>query len=371
MDDIQGEDMDKEKILQDIMKSDDLDALLITDRYSMRYIAGYRGEGVIVYRGGDRYVITDSRYTEQVARECAGYECVDIAEYGYVGSIRRLICDHGEGADNSTKSCGVRVGFEDNSISYKDYAAYAGIPGIELIGLGGRLEAMRQVKTEEELEKLGKAESIGDKAFEYILGVLKPGMSEKEVALELEYYMKRHGAEALSFDTIAASGVNSSMPHAIPTDKVLEDGDFLTMDFGCVYEGYCSDMTRTVAIGRADDEMRHVYDTVLDAQTKALASVRAGMRCDEVDAVARNIIAAAGYGEYFGHGLGHSVGLFIHENPRFSPKCTDILKAGMVITVEPGIYLPGRFGVRIEDMIAVTEDGYVNLASSEKNLIVI
>lgn len=364
----QEKNMDTNERLGMIMKGLKLDMLLITDSYSMRYIAGYRGEGVICIAGDRRAVLTDSRYTEQVLRECPGYACVDIADGGYEGQLRKLACDIAFKKVDTTPEK-LRIGFENKSISYDEYSRFStALDGAELVCLDGAIAAMREVKTEDELDKLAVAESIGDAAFDYICGVIRPGMTEKEVALELEYYMKRHGAEGLSFDTIAASGVNSSMPHAIPTDKVLENGDFLTMDFGCIYEGYCSDMTRTVVIGRADDEMRRVYDTVLAAQTEAMKFIRPGAVCSDVDAAARRVIADAGYGEYFGHGLGHCVGLFIHENPRFSPKCSDTLKAGMVITVEPGIYLPGRFGVRIEDMVAVTEDGYVNLTKSDKSL---
>lgn len=352
--------------LDRIMQEKDLKAILVTDRYNMRYIASYRGEGVLVYTGDHRYVVTDSRYTEQVQRECDGYKCMDIAGKGYVGCINEILgdiaCDKGS----------LRVGFENQSISYREYQEYsAGLTHACLVDLDGSLDAMRQIKTDEEIEKLRTAESIGDAAFAHIVEYIRPGLTEKEIALELEYFMKKNGAEGLSFDTIAASGLNSSMPHAIPTDKPLQDGDFLTMDFGCLYEGYCSDMTRTVAIGHVSDHMREVYETVLRAQTESMKSIRAGMPCNEVDGVARRIIADAGYGDCFGHGLGHSVGLFIHENPRFSPKCTDILKPGMVITVEPGIYIPGQFGVRIEDLVAVTEDGFVNLTKSDKQLIVI
>ena len=233
---------------------------------------------------------------------------------------------------------------------------------------------MPEVKTEDEIAKLARAEQIGDEAFTEIVKFIhenwKDGLTEQRVALQLEYEMRLRGAEGTSFDTIAASGSNSSLPHAMPQPKLLTEGDFLTMDFGCMYQGYCSDMTRTIHIGEVvESEQKKVYDTVLQAQLAALSVVKPGMVCSDVDKCARDIIADAGYGDYFGHGLGHSVGLFIHEEPRFSMKCDAVLKPGVVITVEPGIYLPGRFGVRIEDMIVVTEDGYQNLASSPKELI--
>ena len=184
--------------------------------------------------------------------------------------------------------------------------------------------------------------------------------------------MRSHGASGLSFDTISASGKNSSLPHAVPTEKLIEEGDFLTMDFGCIYKGYCSDMTRTVFVGKNPSEkQRNVYKTVLKAQLEALKLVKPGAVCSEIDKCARDIIADAGYGDYFGHGLGHSVGLFIHEEPRLSPKCHDILEPGITVTVEPGIYIPGEFGVRIEDLVVVTGNGCRNLATSPKELICI
>ncbi|MBR6403426.1 MAG: aminopeptidase P family protein, partial [Eubacterium sp.] len=262
------------------------------------------------------------------------------------------------------------LGFENESISY---IAYIGLreafKEIELKPLNDTLMKPRQIKSLEEIELLRRAERIGDLAFDDILEILKPGMTELEVAAELEYSMKKHGAEGFSFDTIAASGKNSSMPHAIPSEKKLENGDFLTMDFGCIYKGYCSDMTRTVCIGKADDEQKKIYNIVLSAQLAVLEELRPGMMCKDVDRIARDYITAQGYGEYFGHGLGHGVGLYIHESPAFNTRDTSIVRPGMIETDEPGIYLPDRFGVRIEDMILITESGCEPLAHSPKNLI--
>lgn len=347
--------------LENIRKAKELDAVLITDIYNMRYIAGYRGEGMLLYTGYNKYVLTDSRYTEQVEKECEGYECVDIADNGYGKTLSKLI-------SGDVK----RLGFENNSISYKAYEELKKcLADVSFIELGESIDELRIIKDDEEIENLRTAEGIGDAAFTHILKYLKPGISEKDVALELEYFMKKNGAEGLSFDTIAASGKNSSMPHAIPTDKALENGEFITMDFGCVYQGYCSDMTRTVGIGRISSMQESVYDIVLKAQLEAIKAIKPGILCSEIDRIARNIIRDAGYGNCFGHGLGHSVGLFIHENPRFSPKCNTVLEPGMVITVEPGIYLPGQFGVRIEDLIVVTENGCMNLTASDKKLIIV
>lgn len=347
------------------MKEADVDAILLTDGYNIHYLSGYKGHtGCMLVVDDKVYILTDSRYTEQVSIEAPSATCVDIGMDGYAKMLLKLV------------PANTRLGFENHEISYMKYKAYSEAFGnsIKLIPMDGRIDALRQIKTDEEIEKLAEAEKIGDIAFERIVDYLrenvKNNISEMDVALELEYAMRKNGASGLSFDTIAASGNNSSLPHAVPGNRILKDGDFLTMDFGCTYEGYCSDMTRTVYIGNTpSDKQLEIYNTVLKAQLKALDMVKPGVKCSEVDACARDIISAAGYGKYFGHGLGHSVGLFIHEEPRFSRKCDDILASGVVITVEPGIYLPGEFGVRIEDMIVVTDDGYKNLAGSPKELI--
>ncbi len=232
-------------------------------------------------------------------------------------------------------------------------------------------EEMRSVKTEGELSLIRAAQEMTDKTFSYILNNIKPGRTEREIMLDMEFYMRRLGSEGVSFDFIVVSGKNSSLPHGVPTDKPVENGDFVTMDFGAVVGGYRSDMTRTVAVGSVSDEQKKVYDTVLRAQLEAEKAVKAGMVCRDVDKVARDIIYGAGYEGCFGHGLGHSVGIEIHENPNFNMRCQTVLKPGTIMTVEPGIYLENRFGVRIEDMVYVTRDGSINLTGSEKKLIVL
>ncbi|MCM1287393.1 MAG: aminopeptidase P family protein [Clostridium sp.] len=361
---------DKIDVLRKIMEEKKQDALLLTDGYNIHFISGYAGhEGCMLVTGGAAYILTDSRYTEMVTIQAPDYTCIDIASKGYAKTVRELL----EGLFNNPKRK-LNVGFENLHISYNMYDKFCRelTDMAELNGLDDAVSNLRRVKTADEIEMLAKAEAIGDKAFAHMLTFIEEGMTEKEAALELEYTMKSLGASGLSFDTIVASGKNSSLPHAVPTDKVITRGDFVTMDFGCIYEGYCSDMTRTIMMGEEPEgEKLAVYNTVLLAQTEALKSVKAGAKCSDVDAVARNIIADAGYGDYFGHGLGHGVGLYIHEEPRFSQKCDYILEPGVCITVEPGIYLPGKFGVRIEDMIIVTEDGYRNLAASTKALIIL
>lgn len=348
--------------LQEIQKETGIDALLVTDPYNMRYLSGFRGGEGILYLSGKRSVlITDSRYTEAARQESSFDVLEENQEHRRPGLL--LACLEQDGART--------VGYEDQSLRCCEFDRLrAELPLVkEWIPLRGQIDQLRRIKTPEEQELLAKAEAIGDAAFAEILKILRPGMTELEAAAELEYQMKKNGASGLSFDTIIASGKNSSMPHAIPSVKKLERGDFITMDFGCMYEGYCSDMTRTVVLGKADEKQKEIYNTVLKAQKEALSVICEGMTGKEVDRVARDIIERAGYGKCFGHGLGHSVGLFIHEEPRLSPADNTVLEAGMAETVEPGIYVPGFGGVRIEDLVIVTEGGCRNLTRSPKELI--
>ena len=219
------------------------------------------------------------------------------------------------------------------------------------------------------MKEIRAAQAITDKAFLHMLEIIKPGLCEKDLQLELDYFMLKNGATGLAFETILAAGANGSMPHAVPSMNVIKEGDFVTMDFGAAHNGYCSDMTRTVAVGKISEEQEKVYNLVLNAQLAAIDAVKAGVPCNSIDAVARDMIYGAGYEGRFGHGLGHSLGLEIHENPRFSPLCSDLTEAGIVMSVEPGIYLDGQFGVRIEDIVMVTEDGCDVITKSEKKLI--
>lgn len=358
--------------LSKIISDNRLDGVILTDGYNIHYLSGYKGHtGCMLILDGEKYILTDSRYTEQVSIEALDFKCMDIGLDGYSKTILKLMeaNDKCKTKDNSLTK--FKIGFENDDISYKQYKAFSDSFGhiAELVHLDNKISSLRMIKDDYEIECIAKAESIGDEAFNHIIEFIQPGMTEKQVALELEYTMKALGASGISFDTIAASGPNSSLPHAVPTDRALQDGDFLTMDFGCIVDGYCSDMTRTVYIGEEPDKKQFdVYATVLKAQREALKLVKPGVKCSDIDACARKIIADAGYGDYFGHGLGHSVGLYIHEEPRCSRKCDTILDVGMTMTIEPGIYLPGEFGVRIEDLVVVTEDGYRNLTFSEKNL---
>ena len=319
-------------------KMHDNEAVFISSYPNIFYYSGFTSEDAyLLISHSGKYIITDSRYTIQAREQAKGFEVIDIAN-GFEKIFSRIDEKY--------------IGFEESYMS---------------VGENKRIRA--KLKDECEIKKIAEAEKIGDMAFEYVLGRIKEGVTEREIALDLEFFMKKQGATALSFDTISASGIRSAMPHGIATDKKIENGDFLTLDFGCVFEGYCSDMTRTVVVGKANDKQKEIYNTVLKAQTTAIDAIKAGMKCSEVDGVARKIITDAGYGENFGHSLGHSVGIEIHENPSFSPKSNAVVQNGNVITVEPGIYIDGFGGVRIEDLIVVQNGKAVNLTSSPKELI--
>jgi Xaa-Pro aminopeptidase len=293
-----------------------------------------------------------------------GYE-VELLKKGFAATVK-------EALPASVKT----VYFEDNYLSYREYEAFASAltPDFTLVGDEKVLSDLRIVKREDEIEKIRKAQSYTDAAFAHICAFIsenwKSGtLTEKRIATEIDYAMKCAGAANPSFDTIVASGENGSKPHAVPSDRIIRDGDMITMDFGAIHDGYCSDMTRTVAVGYATEEMKEVYETVLRAQEAAIAATRAGISGSAIDKVARDIIRQAGYGEYFGHGYGHSLGQQIHEDPNCRPEATTILQPGVVCSAEPGIYLPGKFGVRIEDLVVVRETGFENLNTSSKLLL--
>lgn len=353
--------MDNYVRVQEILKKLKLDAILISNGNNMRYVSGFAGETGYVYISDKRHaVITDFRYTIQAEAEAEDYEVITIGNGGYTETLNDVL----------TTDQVKRLGFESKNMLFADYEELRdSLKHKELVPVANEITAMRRIKTSRELECIKMAEAIGDKVFTEILDFIKPGMTELEVAAKLEYLLKVNGGQALSFPSIVASGVNSSMPHAVPSQKKIEKGDFLTMDFGCVYEGYCSDMTRTIVIGKASQKQKEVYETVSKAQLAALDFIKAGYKGKEIDKVARDIIYGAGYEGCFGHGLGHSVGLNVHENPRLSMLEEDIIEAGMTETVEPGIYIKGFGGVRIEDLVVVTENGCENFTFSDKRLI--
>ena len=348
--------MTKIEILQKRLP-DGMDAFLTTDSVTRFYLTEFKSSnGFLFVTKQTADFFTDFRYIEAAEKECVG--CVVS-----VGSYKEAV------AEIIEKQAIKTVAFEDDLVTV---AALAGLqktfPSCEFVPVGNIISDMMALKTPEEMGKVCKAQEITDKAFAALLPLLRPDMKETDVAAELEYQMKKFGASDKSFDTIAVSGTNSARPHGVPRPIQLEKG-FLTMDFGCIYEGYCSDMTRTVVIGRADAEMKKVYQTVLDAQLAAIAAVREGITGAELDRVARDIINGAGYEGCFGHGLGHGVGLLIHEPLKISSLGNVPLTKGHVFTVEPGVYLKGKYGVRIEDMIQMTENGPVDITNSPKNLI--
>lgn len=378
----------RQNLISNIAKQN-MQAVLINSPSNLYYYTGFTGGEawfiIPVTKASDKkfdklpdkscngYMITDSRYYEQVEKECPDLTLVRMENGGYSSYVRDLLNQMClDGLLMTAESADDLLIAVESSLNLAQYLKLCeACPKYKFKLANDAIMQSRMVKDETELQMLTRAEAIGDAAFTHILDRIKPGITEKEIALELEFFMKRQGATKLSFDTIVASGSNSSMPHAQVTNRKIVNGDFVTMDFGCVYEGYCSDMTRTIAVGEPTAEMKKVYQIVLDANLRAMEGIKEGVRCNEIDAIARNHIKESGYGEYFGHGLGHGVGLDIHEEPRFSPKCDVITKENMVITDEPGIYLPGQFGVRIEDLVVVKKNGYQKLSMSSKELIVL
>ena len=339
-----------------------LDAMLVTSAPGERYAVGFEGEGwVLVSRDGARYS-TDGRYIEAARQQVTGAEIV-LTERGQ---------SHLALAREEIRRRGLkRVGFESGRVSADELGRWKDSLPCELVAAQGLLDGLRAAKDEEELARLRQAQRITDEAFREILNFIRPGLTEQEVAARLVYELLRRGGRRVSFDPIVAAGANGSMPHAVPGETVIQPGMFVTMDFGCVYEGYCSDMTRTVAVGQPTDEMERVYHTVLEAQRAGIAAARAGVTGSEVDRAARQAIQQAGYGSFFSHSFGHSLGLEIHESPNASPSEQTVFPAGAVISAEPGIYLPGHFGVRIEDVLVLREGGCEDITQAPKNLIVL
>ncbi len=338
-------------------------AALIAAPHHLRYLTGFpSGDSWLLLFENKAYFLTDFRYIEMAQSQLCDFECLQITSL--TTTMRQLLERHGT----------QNVYLEASHITAAQLARFQkALPMVEFDvtnTLDTWLCAQRAVKDQNEVRNILQAQALCEEGFLHILSYIREGMTEREIALELEFYIRQKGAERIAFDFIVVSGANTSLPHGIPIEKPIQRGDFITMDFGAMVGGYCSDMTRTVALGTVSEEQSRVYHTVLKAQQAALASLRAGMSCFQADAAARNVIDAAGYGAYFGHATGHGVGVEIHEQPTLSPRVGETpLAVGNVVTVEPGIYLPGRFGVRIEDMVLITETGCKNLTSSPKELI--
>ena len=342
---------------------DEVDGLLLTSRYSRFYCAEHDiAEGVaIVTKAGSRY-FTDSRYIESAQN---GIQGMEVVEMNRANPYTKLLNDAIAQFDVS------KLGFEESFLTVEEFAEYQNELKAELLPMGKAINSFRAVKEDWEVEIMRRAQKITDQTFTEILTCIRPGMTEKQLQAELIYRLYKNGGEGLSFDPIVVSGPNTSLPHGVAGDRVIQEGDFITMDFGILLGGYCSDMTRTVAVGYATEEMKKVYETVLAAQKAGIAATKAGVMGRDIDAVARQVITNAGYGEYFGHGYGHSLGLQVHENPNCNPKGETVMLPGMVCSAEPGIYLPGKFGVRIEDVVVFTEDGCIDITESPKNLIIV
>lgn len=347
--------------LRDELKEQNLDGLIITNPYNRRYISGFTGTaGIVLITPKEQIFLTDFRYMEQAAKQAVGFNVVEHKQ-----SIIKKLAELIDERDLA------KVGFEEDDLTHQTYKAYAKEINAELVATSGILANIRMIKTEAELEVMEQAAAISDQAYDHILSFVKPGMTEIEVSNELEFFMRKQGATSSSFDIIVASGVRSALPHGVATDKKIASGELVTLDFGALYKGYCSDMTRTFAVGEISDELRKIYDTVLEAHMRGIKGTKAGMTGKEADALTRDYIKAEGFRDYFGHGTGHGLGMEVHEGPRLSPMGEVTLKENMVVTVEPGIYVPNVGGCRIEDDIVIMKDGNRSLNKAPKELIIV
>ncbi|MCA0970116.1 Xaa-Pro peptidase family protein [Halobacillus litoralis] len=336
-----------------------VDGLLIMSPQNRRYVSGFTGSsGALLITKEEALLITDFRYTEQAAEQAEGFEIV----------THKVPMP--EEVSNQAKRLGLsKIAFEKDHVTYTAFEQYKDALDAELVPTAGIVEQLRLIKTDEEINILKDAVKIADDAFEHILGYIKPGVKEIDVSNELEFFMRKQGATSSSFDIIVASGYRSALPHGVASEKEIQSGELVTLDFGAVYKGYCSDITRTVAVGEISDELKEIYDTVLQAQLKGMEGLKAGITGIEADALTRDYIKEKGYGEYFGHSTGHGIGLDVHEGPGLSFRSEKKLEEGMVVTVEPGIYVPEVGGCRIEDDAVITKDGNISLSKSTKELI--
>ncbi|WP_188206136.1 M24 family metallopeptidase [Alkalibacillus aidingensis] len=351
--------MEKISRLRQKMQEKDIDGMLITNGQNRRYMTGFTGTaGVVLITLEQAVFITDFRYTVQAREQVTGFDLVE-----HRGPIHEEVAEQ-------VKNLGVnRLGFEKNHVTYQVFEAYQNVLTSEFIPVDGLVEQLRLFKTEHEINILKEAAEIADAAFDYIQTVIKPGVKEIEVSNELEFFMRKQGAVSSSFDIIVASGYRAALPHGVASEKTIESGELVTLDFGALYKGYCSDMTRTFAVGEISDQLKEIYNTVLQAQIRGMEGIKPGITGKEADALTRDYIKEKGYGDYFGHSTGHGLGMDVHEGPSLSVKSDTVLKPGMVVTVEPGIYVPDVGGCRIEDDTVITENGNKRLTHSTKELI--
>jgi Xaa-Pro aminopeptidase len=343
--------------LRAILPEKDVDAILIGQPENRRYLSGFTGSACwLIITAEQAILATDFRYYEQVGREAPGFELAKITTK-FADLLPEVLAGLGVG----------RLGFESQHLTVDElYTLSAATGEVEWVPLKDTVETLRMFKDEDEIEALRRSVALNDAAFAHLLEVVKPGITEREAAWEMEAYMRTHGAPKIAFDLIVAAGPNGALPHARPGDHVIQPGEPVVVDIGCRVDSYCSDMTRTFCLGEPDPKYLEVWDIVLRAQEAAKAVVRAGVTGVEADAAARDLITEAGYGEQFGHGLGHGIGLAVHERPRASRLSEDTFEEGMTLTIEPGIYLPGEFGVRLEDLVIIRKDGIEILTNTPK-----
>ncbi|TCP70617.1 M24 family metallopeptidase [Baia soyae] len=345
------------------MMSQGIEVYLITNPYNRRYITGFTGSsGVAIVTEKEAVFVTDFRYIDQVKAECPHFRLELQSSLDIWHTVRESI-----------KKLGLKkVSFEATHMTFAQFQALSqGDSSIEYIPAPQIIEELRMIKSEDELSIIRQAATIADRTFEQIIQYIQPGLKESEVQLRLKVLMMEMGATGPSFDIIVASGWRGALPHGVASDKVIEKGDLVTLDFGAAYQGYVSDLTRTVMVGKPNEKQKEIYDIVLEAERKAVDALRPGMTGMEADAVARDLITQRGYGAYFGHGTGHGIGLEVHEGPRLSQAGSNVLKPGNVVTVEPGIYLSDFGGVRIEDDVLITESGHEVLTHCTKELIIL
>lgn len=353
--------MAKLKNVQKQLVEHQIDGILITSKYNRKYITGFTGSsGVALITKDNAYFITDFRYVEQAEKEAQQFRIIE-----HEGSIIEEV------ANICTKEDIKKLGFEQDYLSYSLWTQYKQSISAELVPISNMIERIRMIKTEEEIAIIKEAANIADAAFKHILDYIQPGVAEIDIANELEFFMRRSGATSSSFDMIVASGWRSALPHGVASEKLIEPGEFVTLDFGALHKGYVSDLTRTVAVGEPSEQLKEIYDVVLQAQLLAMKQIKPGLTGKEADQIARDYISEKGYGQYFGHSLGHGIGLEVHEGPGLSMRSETKLVEGMVVTVEPGIYLTNIGGVRIEDDALVTETGLETMTHSTKELIIL
>ncbi|WP_345788910.1 Xaa-Pro peptidase family protein [Filibacter tadaridae] len=353
--------MMKMEKLRELLKEHEIDALLVTNTFNRRYMTGFTGSaGLALISHDDAVFITDFRYTEQAEKQIDGFRIVMHS--------KTIIEEVAEQANLMKLGT---IGFEKDDLTFGLYELYKKAVQAELKPVSNLVEKIRMVKTADELVILKKAAKIADDAFAHICTFIKPGVTEIEVSNELEFFMRKQGATSSSFDIIVASGLRGALPHGVATDKVIESGDLVTLDYGALYDGYISDITRTVAVGEPSEKLKEIYAVTLAAQELAVKNIKPGMTGIEADAIARDYIKSKGYGEAFGHSTGHGIGLEVHESPGLSSRSETVLEPNMAVTVEPGIYLPGIGGVRIEDDIIMTAEGNERLTVAPKELIIL